>query len=366
MRIGLVIYGDLDQVSGGYLYDRKLVGHLRDRGDDVIVFSQPQRPYPLQLLENANLPFWRRLRAADLDVVLQDELNHAALAVGNHWLRRHIDAPIVAIVHHLRAREERSAVSAAAARLLERGHLRTTDGRIYNSPSTKKAVEGLAGPRPHVVARPSGRRFGAAVAPDAVSRRATAEGALRIVFVGTLIPRKRLHLLLEGLRRVPDAEWTLDVVGDPSAHDAYTATVRQKLRRLDEPSRVTLHGQVSDDALKALLDEAHVLAVPSAHEGYGIVYVEAMGRGLPVLASPSGGVQDVVTDGETGYFVETATDIADAVRAWASDREHLAEMGRAAVAEYRATPTWPETCRRIASFLDNIVQRSSQQRPHAS
>ena len=366
MRIGLVIYGRLDQVSGGYLYDRKLVEHLRDRGDDVIVFSQPQRPYPLQPIENANLSFWRRLRAADLDVVLQDELNHAALALGNHWLRRHIDAPIVAIVHHLRAREERSAVSAAAARFLERGYLRTTDGRVYNSPSTKRAVEGLAGPRPHVVARPSGRRFGTATAPETVARRAEAEGPLRIVFVGNLIPRKRLHLLVEGLRRVPDAEWTLDVVGDPSAHNTYADTVRQELRRLNEPSRVTLHGQVSDGTLKALLDASHVLAVPSAHEGYGIVYVEAMGRGLPVLASPSGGVRDVVSGGKTGYFVETAPDIADAIRAWGSDREHLAEMGRAAVAEYRATPTWPETGRRIASFLDDIVQRSSKQRPHAS
>jgi len=366
MRIGLVIYGGLDQVSGGYLYDRRLVEHLRGRGDEVIVFSQPQRPYPLQPVENANLSFWRRLRSADLDVLLQDELNHAALAVGNHWLRRHVDAPIVSVVHHLRAHEGRSAISSAAARVLERCYLRSTDARVYNSPSTRKAVERLAGTRPHVVARPSGRRFGAPVSPRAVSRRAAADGPLRLLFVGNIIPRKRLHLLVEGLRRVPTTDWTLNVVGDPSAHDAYTDTVRRALRRLDDPSRVTLHGQVSDDALKSLFDESHVLAVPSTHEGYGIVYVEAMGRGLPVLASPSGGVTDVVADGKTGHFVETAADIANAVHMWADDREYLAEMGRAAVAAYRATPTWPETCRRIASFLDQLAARSFSQPPHSS
>jgi glycosyltransferase involved in cell wall biosynthesis len=366
MRAGLVIYGGLGQVSGGYLYDRKLVEHLRARGDEVMLFSQPRRSYPLRLVDNANPSFWRRLRAADIDVLLQDELNHASLAVGNHWLRRRVDVPIVTIVHHLRAAEGRSAVSSTLSRALERLYLQGTDARIYNSPSTKQAVEALAGVRPCVVARPSGRRFGAPMDPDAVARRALAEGPLRILFVGNLIPRKRLHLLIEGLRRVSPAEWQLDVVGDPSAHDTYAETVRRALRRLDDPSRVTLHGQVPDADLKALLDDSHVLAVPSAHEGYGIVYVEAMGRGLPVLASPSGGVRDVVSNGETGYFVETAADIAAAIRTWAADREHLAVMGRAAVAEYRSTPTWAETCGRIASFLDRIAALASTQRLSSS
>lgn len=361
MRIGLIIYGDLDQVSGGYLYDRKLVEHLENRGDEVLLFSQPARPYPLQWVNNADWSFWNRLSAADLDILLQDELNHASLAVGNYWLRQQLNAPIVAIVHHLRTEEDRSPCSAMFSRALERLYLQSTDARIYNSPSTKAAVERLAGTRPHVVARPSGHRFGTPVTPDYVARRATDDGPLRILFVGNLIPRKRLHLLIEGLRKARSAVWTLDVVGTPSAHDGYRATVRRELRRLDDPSRVTIHGQVSDGDLKALLNDSHVLAVPSAHEGYGIVYVEAMGRGLPVLASPSGGVRDVVAAGETGYFVETAADITNAINTWAADREHLAEMGRAAVAEYRSTPTWDETCRRIASFLDHIARRSSQQ-----
>ncbi|MFP4229074.1 MAG: glycosyltransferase family 4 protein [Salinivenus sp.] len=359
MRIGLVVYGDLAQVSGGYLYDRKLVEHLRGRGDEVVVFSQPKRPYPLGLVDNLDPSFWGRLCSSNLDLLLQDELNHASLALGNTWLRGRLDAPIVAIVHHLRAREPQSAFSAAVSRTLERRYLTATDARIYNSRSTKRSVEALAGTRPCVVARPSGRRFGPPVSPDYVSERARAGGSLRLLFIGNLIPRKRPHLLIEGLARAQSARCRLEIVGDPSADDAYAATVRRSIRRLDDPSRVTLHGQVPDENLKQLLDASHALAVPSAHEGYGIVYVEAMGRGLPVLASPNGGARDVVADGDTGYFVETAADIADAVDAWAADREHLAAMGRAAVAQYRETPTWPETCRRIASFLDRIVRHSS-------
>jgi glycosyltransferase involved in cell wall biosynthesis len=355
MRVGLVIYGTLDPVSGGYLYDRKLVEHLEGRGDDVIVFQQPKRSYPLRPVENANISFWRRLASADLDVLLQDELNHGSLAFGNYWLRHRIDAPIVAIVHHLRAQERPFGLPAVGSRFLEWLYLRATDARIYNSPATKQSVEALAGARPHVVARPSGCRFGAAASAEEIYRRATSEGPLRLLFVGNLIPRKRPDLLIEGLSRVEATPWRLDLVGNLSADPSYVAALRERVRRLDDPSRVTLHGRVPDEELKRRLTASHVLAVPSVHEGYGIVYVEAMGRGLPVLAGRSGGVRDVVRHGETGRFVDTADDVARAVEAWSENREHLAKLGEAAAAHYRSTPTWTETCRRMASFLDRIV-----------
>lgn len=245
MRVGLVIYEDLDRGSGGYLYDRKLVEHLEGRGDDVILFRQSERAYPLRVFDNLNASFWRRLAAADLDVLLQDELNHGSLALGNRWLQRRIDAPVVAIVHHLRADEHRSWLSTATARFLERLHLRTTDARIYNSRATKRSVESLAGTRPHVVAPPSGRRFGPPVSPEAICERATADGPLRILFVGNLIPRKRPDLLIEGLSQVDSTPWRLDIVGDPSADRSYATALRQRITRLPDPSRVVLHGRVS-------------------------------------------------------------------------------------------------------------------------
>jgi len=361
MRVGIAVYGDLDQVSGGYLYDRKLIEHLEARGDEVIVFSQPKRAYPLRLTENFDPSFWRRLVSADLDVLLQDELNHASLVFGNRWLRRSIDAPIVTIVHHLRAKEPRSRYSKLASRFLERLYLQATDARIYNSQTTRQSVEHLAGTRPCVVARPSGRRFGPPASAEMISERATSGDPFRVLYVGNLIPRKRLHLLIEGLDRARCREWRLDVVGDLSANRSYATVVRRRIRRLSDPARISLHGQLPDEELRRRFSGSHVLAVPSAYEGYGIVYVEAMGHGLPVIASPNGGVCDVVEDGENGRFAETAAGIANAIDEWHFNRDCLADMGRAAIAHYRSSPTWAETGRRIASFLDRLPAVSSSQ-----
>ena len=94
MRVGLVVYGSLDTVSGGYLYDRELVAHLRRQGDSVEVFSLSWRSYGRHLTDNVSGSLFRRLAAAGLDVLLQDELNHPSL----FWLNRRL-RPVVVLSH---------------------------------------------------------------------------------------------------------------------------------------------------------------------------------------------------------------------------------------------------------------------------
>ena len=74
MRIGFVIYGSIDAVSGGYLYDRKLVECLRAEGETVEIISLPWRNYASHLTDN----FHFRL-PQNLDILIEDELNHPSL-----------------------------------------------------------------------------------------------------------------------------------------------------------------------------------------------------------------------------------------------------------------------------------------------
>ena len=71
MKIGLLIYGSLDTVSGGYLYDRKLVEYLRAQGDTVEIISLPWRNYAAHLMDN-----FRFRLPPGLDLLIEDELNH--------------------------------------------------------------------------------------------------------------------------------------------------------------------------------------------------------------------------------------------------------------------------------------------------
>jgi glycosyltransferase involved in cell wall biosynthesis len=129
-------------------------------------------------------------------------------------------------------------------------------------------------------------------------------------------------------------------------------------------SAVHLRGRLSDAELAAAYRAAHVLAVPSTHEGYGIVYLDGMGYGLPALASAAGGAADLVTHGETGFLAppESPAVVAAALARLAADRPLLARMGVAALARAREQPTWQATMDGVVTFLDRLVSRATAAR----
>ncbi|MBL8058846.1 MAG: glycosyltransferase family 4 protein, partial [Anaerolineales bacterium] len=290
MRLGLVLYGSLDTVSGGYLYDRQLVAHLRQAGDEVELISLPWRAYGPHLADNLAGALRRRLRAGRWDVLLQDELNHPSLFALNGWLRRHVRCPIVAIVHHLRSSEARPAWQNALYRLVERAYLRSVDGFIFNSRTTRAAVLALASPprgpagaapagARDIVAYPAADHRGPPLSLDRIEARLRAPGPLRVLFLGNVIPRKGLHTLLEALARTT-GDWRLSVVGGLGVDPAYTSAIQAQITRQRLNERVALLGRLDDAAVRAHLESHAVLAVPSSYEGFGIVYLEALACGL--------------------------------------------------------------------------------------
>jgi len=348
MKVGLTLYGGLDERSGGFRYDRRLVEELRRAGETVEVVELPWRDYARGLLDNGSRRLRRRLDV-DVDVMLQDELAHPSLVRTN----RHLSYPVVSVVHHLRASEPRRLHP--VYRAVERRYLATVDAVVCNSTATRRVVTDLGVERDStVLAPPAGDRFDPAVDPDRIDSRAH-EGALRLVFVGNIERRKGLDTLVDGLAAA-DAAAELTVVGR-AVDDGYVDSVRDRVCEHGLGDRVQFAGRLADDDLAATLASSHVLAVPSRYEGFGIVYLEGMSFGLPAIASRAGGANDVVTDGETGVLVDPddPVAVAEAVETLARDRDRLAAMGRAARARYERHPDWAETTGRVRGLLADVA-----------
>ena len=355
MHVGLVIYGSLDTLSGGYLYDRRLVEHLEQQGDRVTVIARPWRDYPRHLMDNASTE-WRRRLAGDYDVLLQDELMHPSLAWTNNRLPPN-RPPLVAIVHHLRASEARPAWQNRFYRWVERRYLRSVDAFLYNSQTTRRAVEGQVGAaRPGIVAYPGGDRLRPAVSAGDVARRAE-EAPLRLLFVGNVIPRKGLHVLLAALPWLR-GEWRLSVVGRLNVDAQYATKMRHRAGQEGLGERIAWRGDLSDADLAAEMAAAHLLVVPSSYEGFGIVYLEGMGFGLPALGTTAGAAGEIISDGENGYLIapDDAAGLATRLQALAADRGMLARMGVAALERYHRSPTWAETTASIRAFLLDVMR----------
>jgi glycosyltransferase involved in cell wall biosynthesis len=133
--------------------------------------------------------------------------------------------------------------------------------------------------------------------------------------------------LAASLRLIADRNWSLSVIGDGALRREVHALFAEFA-----PDRVTWHGQKSSPEIAELLAQSDLYVWPGCGEAYGLAYLEAQAAGLPVLAYRTGGVPEVVADGETGILTPLGDDAAYA-DAIAHLLDHPAErlrMGQAA------------------------------------
>lgn len=359
MNVGLVIYGNLNTVSGGYLYDRQLVEHLRQHGDKVEIFSQEPRGYSASLLENLTGDLADSILDADLDVLLQDELNHPSLITANRRLKQQSDLPIVSIVHHLRCSEDHPRWKKAMVRVLERRYLRSVDAFVFNGETTKAVVDRVAGvSEPSVIAVPAGNRLDADISDSDIQQRAIrVDGPRHLIFLGSVIRRKGLHHVLEALTAFSSEQWDLSVVGRLDVDESYTGEIKELIRTYRLEDRVTLYGPLPDREIIRLLRNGDLLAMPSSYEGYGIAYLEGMAFGLPAIGTTSGAAHEIITHHENGWLIPPGDvpAIRQILTSISGDLDRLLAMSRSARQRFLAHPQWDESMSRIRSFLNDLT-----------
>lgn len=349
MKIGLVIYGSLDTLSGGYMYDRRLVDYLRAQGDTVEIISLPWRNYASHLIDNFSFKL-----PVDLDILIQDELNHPSLIAAN---RHPHPYPIISLVHHLRCSELRPKWQNALYRIVEKKYLQSVDGFIFNSQTTKNVVNGLTNhDKPFVVAYPPTDRFGEAINESAIKERGKKK-ELRILFLGNLIERKGLYTLLQALFILHPSSFILDIVGSLTTEPAYAKQMQDFVTVNGLSSTVQFHGSLNNQPLIEKLLNAHILVVPSSYEGFGIVYLEGMCFGLPAIGTTAGAAGEIIDDGVTGHLIQPgdAQGLAGRLEVLNERRDLLVRMSLAARSRYLRQPKWDETASQIREFLRSFL-----------
>ncbi len=360
MRIGLVIYGSLDTLTGGYLYDRLMVEAWRASGHEVVLFSLPWRNYALHLSDNANYTFFRRLQTAALDVLIQDELNHPSLLWLNPRLRRRVAYPILSLVHLVKVSERRPAWQNRFYGWLERRYWQTVDGFIYNSQDTRRLVEGMLGRQPPGVVVYPGRDH---LSPLPRAAR-TDDQPLRLISVGNVVRRKGLHTLLVALAQVGRGDWQLTVIGSLTMEPAYVADLHAFLRQRGLADRVMWRGAVPNSEIAPYLAASDLFIMVSQYEGFGMVYLEALAAGLPVIASTAGAAGEIVRHGQEGFLLppENPAALAGLLRRLLANRASLLPLSRAAHARWQQFPTWTEGAEKIIAFVNNQQKTANRKR----
>jgi glycosyltransferase involved in cell wall biosynthesis len=182
--------------------------------------------------------------------------------------------------------------------------------------------------------------------------RSEEDSTLRLLFVGRLIELKGLREFLDALAALDSRSWEFTLAGGGPLEEP----LRDQAERLGIADRVRFVGFVDQGDLPALYAQHDVFVLPSLTETFGVVVLEAMAAGLPVIASSiAGTTRDFVVEGETGWVV-APLDHADLVRALEAAleaRPRLDEMGRNARRLVEAnSPT------NSAAALESAVERA--------
>lgn len=189
--------------------------------------------------------------------------------------------------------------------------------------------------------------YGVNVARFGYSPPRARDAVFRVLFVGQMVQRKGLKYLLEAWHALSLKNAELVLVGRGRSDESLLERYRGSYRR---------ESSIDNARLSALYGESDVFCMPSLAEGFGLVYLESMACGTPVIATRNTGAADVVTDGEDGFLIDIRD--VDALRerlAWChANRDALAAM-RPRARRTAEKHSWETFRASIAATLNEVT-----------
>ena len=342
-KLHFVLPGDPETRTGGFIYDRHIIEGLSARGHAVMVHALPADfpdPGP-ETLHQAEVLFGGLPEGAQ---VVLDGLALGVLpdVVAPHSAR----LDLTALVHHPLAAE--TGLSEA-----RRGALFESEKRALGLVSrivttSRHTAEGLADYGVDVDSVVPVRP-GVEAAPLAVG---SDGGPFALLCVANLVPRKGHDVLLSALAQVADLDWRLTCAGNLSREPAWTEELRRRCAEAGLSERVDFCGEVEDAELERLYATADLFVLASRYEGFGMVFSEAVARGLPVIAGRAGGMPEAVPEG-AGLLLPPGDEaaLAETLRRLVGDPQTYAELRAGARTARGRLRSWAESAALFARAL---------------
>jgi glycosyltransferase involved in cell wall biosynthesis len=189
-----------------------------------------------------------------------------------------------------------------------------------------------------------------------VARTVRAGEAVRLLSIGSVVPRKGYDVLIAALAAISDLPWQLTIAGDRTRSAEASARLDADIAKHTLEKRVDVLGAVSDARIAELYAESDVFVLASRFEGYGMAYAEAIAHGLPVIGTTGGAIPATVPK-DAGILVppDDVPALAAALRDMIADTSMRARYAGAARASAAKLPTWQESAKLFARAIEAVA-----------
>ncbi|MBI4888540.1 MAG: glycosyltransferase family 4 protein [Acidobacteria bacterium] len=345
--IVIVAPGPLEARTGGYIFNRRIAEGLARLGwrvDVVALDASFPHPAPAALEHAAGA-----LAAVPAGTItLIDSL--ALGAMPEIIVREASRLPVVALVHLPLAAAVGLDPDAAAR--FEQGEGRALNAVALIVVTGNAALSLLAryrvAPDRIVVVEPGTDRA-------ALSSGSSDDGSVELLCVAAVTAGKGHEMLLTALSTVSDSRWRLTCAGSLERDPATARRVQATVARLGMADRVSFAGDVDRPELEQCYSRADVFVLATLRETYGMAVAEALAHGLPVVATATGAIPELVGH-DAGLLapVGDQTTLAEALARVIVDGGLRARLAEGARRRRDRLPTWDEACRRIAAAIEPV------------
>ena len=347
-RVAFAVPGDLAAPTGGYAYDRRMIAELQKLGWQVDViglgegFPRPSAETKAAAREKlAGVP-------KDCPIVIDGlafgVLPEAARRVARAESAAGAGASSAGAGNGSRAGRRRS------LKISEREALAAARGVVVTSPSTATLLTDDYDVPPDIitVARPGTDRGEAA--------KGSSDGIVRLLAVGSVVPRKGYDVLIAALAPLAGLPWRLTIAGDRTRDEAAAAQLDADIASHKLGGQIDVLGALPADRLAALYTGSDLFVLASRFEGYGMAFAEALAHGLPVIGTTAGAIPDTVPP-DAGVLVEP-NDVKALTRTLRMLIENPKErqwFASGALAAGAALPTWEESAKILAGAIEALA-----------
>jgi glycosyltransferase involved in cell wall biosynthesis len=214
---------------------------------------------------------------------------------------------------------------------LERFSLRFADGVLEPGGNSLERYTEFYGPGSLAPVLNSPLPMTTELAPPSGREPPSGDGPLRLLYLNRLERRKGITELISAVRSLPDAQLTLTIAGGDTETGPGGTSMREHARGLaaDDP-RIDFVGRIPHEEVPRLIAKHHAVVVPTRWETFSYVVREALACNRPVIATPAGGIVDVIRRGESGWLAESgsAEGLAALLSEVLDDRDGLMRMIR--------------------------------------
>jgi D-inositol-3-phosphate glycosyltransferase len=288
-------------------------------------------------------------------------------------LARAVEAPHVAMFHTLGEVKNRARISEQEPRQRiahERAVVRRADAILTASAHERDLLTRHYGANPsrlHTIPCGVDLELFRPYDRDASRRElGLAPGSPVILSVGRLEKLKGVDILIDAVAQLQETDFQLVIVGGDARASALKAELLSQALAAGLEGNVRFEGAVPHDRLPLYYSAADVTVVPSYYESFGLVAVESMACGTPVVASRVGGLVSTVTDGVAGYLIpwRCPEPFAEKLDVLLNNPELRANFGRAARRSVERF-AWPRVGAEMAAFYDHVLtEHWSRARPN--